>query len=187
MSRPLTRTTLSSSNRLARLVWGVVWQLLFRPSPRVAHGWRCLLLRLFGARLGRGVHIYPSARIWAPWHLEMGDGACLADDVDCYSVAPVRVGARATVSQYSYLCTASHDHSRRDMPLVTAPIVLGEDVWITADVFVGPGVTVGDGAVVLARSAVVRDLPAWTVCAGSPARALRPRRFTDEKTVPDRA
>jgi len=111
----------------------------------------------------------------------MGDGACLADDVDCYSVAPVTVGARTTVSQYSYLCTASHDHTRRDMPLVTSPIVLGEDVWITADVFVGPGVTIGDGAVVLARSSVVRDLPAWMVCVGTPARPLRRREIDDAR------
>lgn len=181
MTFPLMRTTLSSSNRLARLAWGVVWQLLFRPSPRVAHGWRCALLRLFGARLGIGVHVYPSARVWAPWNLEMGDGACLADDVDCYSVARISVGARTTVSQYSYLCTASHDHALRDMPLVTAPIVLGSDVWVTADVFVGPGVTVGDGSVVLARSSVVRDLPPWTVCAGVPARPQRPRVFRSDE------
>jgi putative colanic acid biosynthesis acetyltransferase WcaF len=179
MASPLKKTELSTSNRLARLVWGLVWHMFFRPSPRITHGWRRALLRLFGARLGRGVHVYPSARVWAPWNLEMGDGACLADDVDCYSVARVKVGARTTVSQYSYLCTASHDHARRDMPLVTSPIVLGDDVWITADVFVGPGVTIGDGAVVLARSSVVRDLPAWMVCAGTPARPLRRREIDD--------
>lgn len=181
MASPLKKTELSTSNRLARLAWGLVWHVFFRPSPRITHGWRCALLRLFGARLGRDVHVYPSARVWAPWNLEMGDGACLADDVDCYSVAPVTVGARTTVSQYSYLCTASHDHTRRDMPLVTSPIVLGEDVWITADVFVGPGVTIGDGAVVLARSSVVRDLPAWMVCVGTPARPLRRREIDDAR------
>jgi putative colanic acid biosynthesis acetyltransferase WcaF len=143
---------LSIGNRLMRSIWAVIWALLYRPSPRPLHAWRCMLLRLFGAKLGDKVHPYPSSRVWAPWNLEMGDHACLGDDVICYSVDKVRVGAHTTISQYSYLCTASHDYADLTMPLVTAPIVIGSRVWIAADVFVGPGVTIGDGTVVTARS-----------------------------------
>ena len=175
MTQALRRHHLSLANKLARTVWQVVWLLLYRPTPRLFHPWRCLLLRLFGAKLGRAVHPYPSARIWAPWNLEMGDHACLSEGVDCYCVAPIRIGARTTVSQYSFLCTASHDYTRADMPLVTAPITIGERVWITADVFVGPGVTIGDGAVVTARSSVFADIPPWVVARGNPAVPVKAR------------
>lgn len=175
MTQVLRRHHLSLANKLARSVWQVVWLLLYRPTPRLFHPWRCLLLRLFGAKLGRAVHPYPSARIWAPWNLEMGDHACLSEGVDCYCVAPIRIGAQTTVSQYSFLCTASHDYTRADMPLVTAPITIGELVWITADVFVGPGVTIGDGAVVTARSSVFTDIPPWVVARGNPAVPVKAR------------
>ena len=175
MTQVLRRHHLSLANKLARSVWQVVWLLLYRPTPRLFHPWRCLLLRLFGAKLGRAVHPYPSARIWAPWNLEMGDHACLSEGVDCYCVAPVRIGAQTTVSQYSFLCTASHDYTRADMPLVTAPITIGERAWLTADVFVGPGVTIGDGAVVTARSSVFADIPPWVVARGNPAVPVKAR------------
>ena len=175
MTQALRRHHLSLANKLARTAWQVVWLLLYRPTPRLFHPWRCLLLRLFGAKLGRAVHPYPSARIWAPWNLEMGDHACLSEGVDCYCVAPIRIGAHTTVSQYSFLCTASHDYTRADMPLVTAPITIGERAWLTADVFIGPGVTIGDGAVVTARSSVFTDIPPWVVARGNPAVPVKAR------------
>ena len=171
----LNPAKISTGNRLARLLWGAVWLVLYRPSPRVLHPWRCLLLKAFGARIGAGVHPYPSSRVWAPWNLEMGDHSCLADRVDCYCVARVRVGRHATVSQYSYLCTASHDYTDPAMPLVAAPITIGDDAWLAADVFVGPGVAIGSGAVVTARSAVFGDIPPWTVARGNPAEAVKSR------------
>lgn len=168
------------SNRLGRALWGAVWLLLFRPSPRSLHGWRRMLLRLFGARFGKGVHVYPDCRTWAPWNLEMGPHSCLADRVDCYCVDRVTIGAHATVSQYSFLCTAGHDYTDPDMKLVTAPITVGERAWVAADAFLGPGVSVGEGTVVGARSGVFGDLPPWTVCVGTPARPVKERTLKSE-------
>lgn len=165
----------SLGNKIGRVLWAVAWRLLYRPSPKVLHGWRRFLLRLFGAKIGKGAHPHPSARIWAPWNLEMGDHSCLSFFVDCYCVAPIKLGAHSTVSQYSYLCAASHDFEHPNMPLVTAPITIGDGAWLAADVFVGPGVTIGDGAVVGARSSVFADVPPWTIAAGSPAVPLRAR------------
>jgi putative colanic acid biosynthesis acetyltransferase WcaF len=133
------------------------------------HGWRCFLLRCFGAQIDGSAHPYPKARVWAPWNLSMGPGSCLADEVDCYCVAPIHLGAHATVSQYSYLCSASHDHRDVAMPLVIAPIVIEAEALVAADVFVGPGVKVGTGAIIGARSTVMHDIEPWTVVAGSPA------------------
>ena len=171
----LEPTIITKKNRVVRSVWGMVWLLLYRPSPKFMHWWRCLLLRAFGAKLGRGVHPYPSSKVWAPWNLQMGDGSCLADWVDCYNVAKISIGANATISQYSFLCTASHDYSVAFMPLVSAPIAIGELAWITADVFVGPGVSVGEGAVVTARSSVFTDIEPWVVAGGNPAVVIKPR------------
>ena len=175
MRQKLQFQRLSLGNKLARSLWHLVWLLLFRPTPRVMHAWRCFLLRIFGAKLGKAVHVYPTAKIWAPWNLEMGDHSCLSEQVDCYSVDKIRIGAHTTVSQYSFLCTASHDYSDVDMPLHTAPITLGVRVWITADVFVAPGILIGDGAVVLARSSVFQDIAPWVVAAGYPAKVINQR------------
>jgi putative colanic acid biosynthesis acetyltransferase WcaF len=166
---------LSLRNRLARLVWGIVWLLLYRPSPRVCHFWRSFLLRLFGAKIARGVRVYPTAKIWAPWNLEMEEFSCLGADVDCYSVAPIRIESYATVSQYVFLCSASHDFEHPDFPLIFSPIVVGTRAWVAARAFVGPGVTIGAGAVVGATSSVYRDVEPWTVVGGNPARFIRRR------------
>ena len=165
----------SRKNRAMRVLWGVVWAVLFRTSPRPLHRWRNLLLRLFGARIDPRARVYPRAKVWAPWNLEMGAYATIADDVDCYCVETIRIGAHSVISQYSYLCGATHDFELARRPLVPMPIVIGDSCWIAADVFVGPGVTIGEGTVVGARSSVFGDLPAWSVCVGSPAAAVRER------------
>jgi putative colanic acid biosynthesis acetyltransferase WcaF len=173
---------LSWRNKVARSVWQIVWLLLYRPTPRVLHGWRRLLLRLFGARIGIDAHPYPSARIWAPWNLDMGEHSCLSEFVDCYNVDRIWIGAHATVSQYSFLCTASHDYMDPAMRLITAPITIGERAWITADVFIAPGVTIGEGAVITARSSVFSDIPAWVVARGNPAVPVKRREFREPAT-----
>jgi len=165
----------SARNRLARALWGVAYILLFRPSPRPLHGWRRFLLKLFGAKLGTKAKVFSSARVFAPWNLTMGDYSTIAPDVDCYSAGPISIGSHSTVSQYSYLCGATHDFEHPNMVLTTSTITIGSQVWVCADVFVGPGVTIGDGVVVGARSSVFGDLPPWMVCTGSPARPRRPR------------
>ena len=159
---------ITGKGRLARVAWNLVQGTLYRYSPVILHDWRCFLLRCFGARVAAKAHPYPRARIWAPWNLVMGPHSCLANDVDCYSVASIELGAHATVSQYSYLCAASHDYRNPALPLVVAPIVIEAEVWVAADVFVGPGVRIGAGAVVGARSTVLNDVEPWTVVAGSP-------------------
>jgi putative colanic acid biosynthesis acetyltransferase WcaF len=171
---------LSWKNKLARTVWGLVWAMLFRPSPRICFVWRNFLLRRFGAQIGPRCAIYPSCKIWAPWNLELGEQTALADDVDCYCVDRIRIGAHVTISQYTYLCTASHDISSPHMRLITAPIIVGSGAWLCADVFVGPGVAIGEGAVAAARAVVVKDVAPWTVVGGHPARFIKSRQLNEE-------
>ena len=152
------------------------WLFLARWLPRsLGSGWKRFLLRCFGAKLSPTAVVYSSTRVYAPWNLEMGEHSCLADDVDCYNVAPVKIGDNTTVSQKSYLCTASHDITKSNIPLITAPIVIEDQVWIGADAFIGMGVTVGQGAVVGARASVYKDVEAWTVVGGNPAKFIKRR------------
>lgn len=181
------RATISSANVQGRALWSLVWILLFRPTPRPMHRWRCWLLKRFGARIGKDVRVYQSARVWAPWNLELMDGSCLGDYVDCYNVAKVTLGKHAVVSQYSYLCSASRDYRDQTLPLVQAPIEIKDHAWVTADVFVGPGVSIGEGTVVTARSTVLHDLIGWVVASGNPAVPVKPREYEecddDEQTI----
>jgi len=169
-----SRSQFSVANRVARQLWNIAWLLLFRPTPRVCHGWRRLLLQLFGARVGAGAHVYAGAKIWAPWNLVLGREAAIADGADIYNADRIEIGDYAVVSQGAYLCGASHDYAAWDFPLVAAPIVVGARAWIAARAIVHMGVTVGEGCVIGSGSVVTRDMPAWTVCAGVPCRPIRP-------------
>ncbi len=156
-------------------LWWIVQALLFRPSPQFMYGWRRWLLRAFGARIGEHVIVRPSVSTQFPWKVEIGDNAWIGDDVGLYSLGPITIGSNAVVSQKSYLCTGSHDPSDPSFPIYAQPIVVEAECWIATDVFVGPGVTIGRGTLVGARSSVYRDLPAGKVCTGNPARVLRDR------------
>lgn len=169
------KSNLSVWNKLFRAIWYIAWILLFRPSPRPFFGWRRFLLRLFGAKIAEGVHVYGSAKIFYPPNLIMEAYSVLGSDVDCYCVSMIHIGRRAVVSQYSFLCTASHDYRKPNLPLITSPIKIGDNAWIAADSFIGPGITVGEGAVVGARSSVYRDVPPWVVVGGNPATKIKDR------------
>ncbi|HTB66232.1 MAG TPA: hypothetical protein VK727_08390 [Steroidobacteraceae bacterium] len=170
------RPQTSLRSRLSRALWGIVYALLFRPSPRPFHAWRSMLLRCFGARLGRNCHIYPKCRIWAPWNLRCGDGAAIADEVVVYNPADVSLGVHAIVSQQAYLCTATHDYDNSDFPMISAPISLEDFAWVCARASVLPGVTLREGAVLGLAAVATRDLDAWYVYAGNPAKRVKERR-----------
>ena len=156
-------------------LWWVVEALLFRPSPQFMYGWRRWLLRRFGASVGKEAIIRPTVRTQFPWKVSIGEYAWIGDDVVLYSLGPIHIGPHAVVSQKTYLCTGSHDPARTDFPIYSQPITIGAECWIATDVYVGPGVTVGRGTLVGARSSVFKDLPAGKVCLGSPARVIRDR------------
>jgi putative colanic acid biosynthesis acetyltransferase WcaF len=162
---------------IRRCVWSLVQCTLFRWSPRGLHGFRVALLQFFGAQIPSGGHvrIYPTARIIYPWKLVCESRVMVGPRVNLYNLAPVTLGYGAQLSQSVHLCAGTHDYLQWSMPLVTAPIVIGANSWLGAEVFVGPGVTIGELAVIGARSVVVKDQPPRMVCAGSPCRPLKPR------------
>jgi putative colanic acid biosynthesis acetyltransferase WcaF len=167
---------LSKGDQLKRLLWSVVWGLCARPLPRsTGRRWKLFLLSCFGAKLHHTANVYSSVTVYAPWNLRMGENSCIASEVDCYNVAMVTIEANVTVSQKSYLCTASHDISLSSHPLITAPIIIKDQAWIGASVFIGMGVTIGQGAVVGASSSVFKSVNPWTVIGGNPAKFLKKR------------
>ncbi len=156
-------------------LWWLVQALLFRPSPQVFYGWRRFLLRCFGARIGQHVLIRPSVTVTYPWKISIGDYSWIGDDVVVYSLSDIHIGSHTVISQRSYLCSATHDFTKSSFDMVAGPISIGDQVWIAADVFVAPGVSVKDGCLVGARSSVFQDLPAGMICFGSPAVPVKPR------------
>ena len=160
---------LGACNKAKRAIWHIVWFLLYRTSPVSFHFWRRFLLRIFGAEIGSAAHPYPTAKIWAPWNLKMGDRSCLGPGVDCYSAAQINIGKDAVVSQRAYLCSASHDYHDPKFPLVIGDIFVGEGCWVAAEAFVGPGVDIGSLAVVGARAVVTKSVEPRMVVAGNPA------------------
>lgn len=165
----------SSANKLARVSWAIVYYLLFRLTPRPMYAWRRAILRLFGARIASTAKVFGSTKIWAPWNLSMGEFSCLSVGVEVLNVAPVTLDEHSTVSQYSYLCAATHDFEDPTMPVVSGPIHVGKGAWVCADVFVGPNVSIGDNAVVSARATVFEDVPSDMIAAGNPCRPIRKR------------
>jgi putative colanic acid biosynthesis acetyltransferase WcaF len=168
----------SDREQVLRVLW-MAAAVVFRLSPRPLFGFRSWLLRLFGATVADHVHIYPSARIYFPWNLEIGAWSSIGEWALIYNLGRVTIGERATISQNAHLCAGTHDYTDPRMPLIKPPISIGDSAWICADAFIGPGVTVAEGAVIGARSVVVKDVQAWTVVAGNPAKAIKPRILSD--------
>jgi putative colanic acid biosynthesis acetyltransferase WcaF len=156
-------------------LWWIVQALLFHPSPQVCFGWRRFLLRLFGARIGRAVLNRPSAEFTYPWKITIGDFSWIGDGAILYSLGEISIGAHSVISQYCYLCAGSHDPRSVSFDLVAKPISVGSECWLATDVFVAPGISIGDAAIVGARSTVLHDLPPAMICHGQPARPVRPR------------
>lgn len=165
----------SLKNRLMRLVWNFTYILFFRFSPRPMHDWRNMILKIFGAKVGRGVHVYPKVVIWAPWNLVLKDECGIANGTTLYSQGKITIGKRTVISQGVHLVAGTHDYTKLGFPLFTKPIHIGDFVWIAAEAFLHPGVTIGDGCVVGARSVVTKDMPEWMICSGHPCAAIKKR------------
>jgi putative colanic acid biosynthesis acetyltransferase WcaF len=159
-------------------LWWMVQSTLFRLSPDILYGWRSFLLRLFGARLGKNVRIRATARVTYPWKLTAGDHVWVGDDCVLYNLGEIVLGSHVALAHHIYLCTGLHDYTRIDFPIGQKPVSIEDEVWICNDVFIAPGVTVGKGAIVGARSTVLHSLPAGMICLGHPAQAVRARHVT---------
>lgn len=164
----------SRKELLLRLVWGMAIPL-FRFSPRTLFAWRSFLLRLFGARVGRQVHVYNTATVYMPWNLVIGDWSCIGEHAYIYNLGMINIGSKTTISHRAHLCAGTHDYESPDLTLVKPPINVADQAWICTDSFLGPGVSIGEGAIVGARAVVTKDVDPWVIVAGNPAKAIKKR------------
>ena len=174
---PHLRPSHSMRQGIARFTWNLCWAIFYRLSPRPLHGWRSMLLRLFGANMGRHCHFYPSSRVWAPWNLTCADQVTAGDGTEIYNPAPVRLGSHAVLSQNSYLCGATYDYDDPRCPLRAYTMTVGSYAWVCARACIEPGVNVGEGAVLGLASVARQDLEPWSVYAGVPAVKVKDRKW----------
>lgn len=165
----------SLGNRLFRVVWMLAWLVFARFTPPPLHGWRRLVLRAFGAKVGRGARVHASVRIWHPGNLALGENALIGPGAILYNQGHIAIGARSIVSQRAHVCASTHDVRDPDFQLLLRPVTIGHGCWVAAEAFVGPGVTMGDGAVLAARGALFTDAAPGTIYRGNPAMPLRAR------------
>ncbi len=183
VSAPKQRIFLPQSRRerLASAGWAMLRPLVFRFTPGILNPWRIFLLRAFGAVIGRGCFVHQSAKIDFPWNLTLGDNCTIEHGVIINCMGRITLGRRSRISQYAHLCAGTHTYEDATMPIERMPIVIGDDVWIAADAFVGPGVTIGDGALLAARSSAFSNLPPGQVCVGEPAKPRKARFLADAR------
>jgi len=156
-------------------LWWLVQATLFAMSPQFMYGWRNFLLRLFGAKVGDNVIIRPSVRITYPWKVKIGHNVWIGDHAELYSLGEIEIGDDVVISQKSYLCAATHDFTKISFDMMAQKITIEDQVWLATDVFVAPGVSIGRGALIGARSSVFADMPEGMICLGSPAKPVKPR------------
>ncbi|WP_195695124.1 putative colanic acid biosynthesis acetyltransferase [Priestia megaterium] len=161
------------------VLWWFIQGTIFRYSLHNMYQWRNNLLRLFGANIGQGVKVRASANFTYPWKVSIGDYSWIGDNVQFYSLDEIHIGSNCVVSQESYLCTGSHNIKDPHFGLMTKPIVIKDGAWVASDVFIYPGITINEMAVVAARSTVIKDIPANEVHAGSPAKYVK-KRFEED-------
>lgn len=171
----------SAKSKVLRLVWNIVYLVAFRPTPRCClNWWRVLILKAFGAKIGRRCIVHPNVDVWAPWNVEMEDCACLSEGSVCYCVSKIKFGFHAIVSRDAFLCTPSHEINSRTMALTSKPIELGAHCWVCARATILPGVAIGEGAVVGAAAVVTKDVAPWTIVVGNPARVVGNRKIMED-------
>ena len=170
------RDVISRSVKLRRLLWIVIWGLFAKWMPYfIGRRWRVFLLHCFGMKDEGHIGFYPSSRVWAPWNLELGSYVAIDDAVNLYSPAKITIGTKVAISREAFICTASHDITKPNRPLVTAPITICDGVWIGARAIVLPGVTIGEGAVVAAGAVVTKDVAPYAIVGGVPAKTIGER------------
>ncbi|MFP5437186.1 MAG: putative colanic acid biosynthesis acetyltransferase [Bacteroidia bacterium] len=169
------RPVFSTKSKLKRLLWQITWALLCRYTPAPLHGWRCFILRLFGAKIGKSNFIYPSCKIWAPWLLETEDVATIGPGVEVYNPGTVFLGHHSILSQDAYICGATHDYNTQDFTYLSKRITIGAYSWICARAIVMPGIHCGEGSVLAAAAVAVKDMEPWSVYGGNPAKKIKDR------------
>ncbi len=163
-----------------RIIWQITWFFFTLPFPRKSgNTLKIILLKFFGAKVSFKSTVYSSAKIYMPWNLYMDDFSCIGPDVNIYNVDKIILKSNVVISQNAYLCTASHNINSLKNELVTKPIFIHAYAWVGTEAYIGPGVTILEGAVVGARACVFKNIDEWNVVGGNPAKFIKKRNLNE--------
>ena len=166
----------SLNEYIGRFFWTII-SPFFRFSPRPFFNWRCFLLRLFGARIGQKVHIYPTTQIYLPWNLTVNDEVSIGEWALIYNLGKVYIGKQSTISHRAHICAGTHDYKSPSLPLLRYPIEIGSKAWICTEALIGPNVKIGEGAIVAAGAVVTKDVLPLNIVGGNPAKYIKKRKI----------
>jgi putative colanic acid biosynthesis acetyltransferase WcaF len=170
-------TKFRGKSKIIVQLWWIINATLFSWSPQFMYGWRRFLLRAFGAKVGKNVLIRSSVKITYPWKVNVGNNSWIGDDCVLYSLGNIRIGNNVAVAHKVYFNTGGHDYQKLSFDIFAKPISIEDECWITNDVYIAPGVKVGRGSIVGARSTVLKSLPEGKICVGSPAKPIKDRKI----------
>jgi putative colanic acid biosynthesis acetyltransferase WcaF len=156
-------------------LWWLIEKTLFAWSPQFLYSWRRFLLRLFGAKIGKGVLLRPSVRVTYPWKVSIDDYTWVGEDCILYSLGNITIGSHVAIAHGVYFNTGLHDYKSENFDIGAKPVIIEDQSWITNDVYIAPGVTIGKGCVIGARSSVMKSMPEGYICYGSPAVPIKKR------------
>lgn len=156
-------------------LWWIIQDTLFAWSPQFLYGWRRFLLRVFGAKIGKGVLIRSTVKITYPWNIEIGDYCWIGEENVLYSLGKITIGNNVALAHKVYINTGGHDYKKISFDIFAEPVVIEDQCWITNDVYIAPGVTVGKGSVIAARSSVLKNISEGKIYAGTPAKEIKNR------------
>jgi len=166
------------ASRIRELIWLLVSLILFRMCPVSLSPLKCAVLRAFGAQVGRRVTIKPQVKITFPWKLAIGDNVWLGEECWLLNLERIVIGNNVCISQRVFLCTGSHNYKLATFDLIVKPIIVEDGAWLGAGSWVGPGVRVGNHAVLAAGSVASADLSPFGIHRGNPAGFVRLRILT---------
>jgi len=163
------------SVKLARLIWLIFFSPIIYYLPAPLSKLKVLILRLWGAKIGKNVYLRKGTSILIPWKLTIGNHVAIGLNVTLYNLENIIILDQIVISQNAYLCTGSHDYENPNFSLIKKPIKINHYVWIASDAFIGPGVTIGTGSIVGAKSIIYKNTEDWCVYSGNPARIIKER------------
>lgn len=179
---PVQTNEKPAKEKLGNVIWGIVNSTIFRYTPpffKIFKVYRVALLRFFGAQIAWNCYIHPKAKIEYPWNLKMESLSSLGERCWIYSLNKIQIGEKSCIGKDVNLITGSHDITSSKFHLITQPISIGVGVWITTRATILPGRKIGDYAIVANNSVVTKDVPAWTVVGGNPAKFIKKREIKE--------
>jgi putative colanic acid biosynthesis acetyltransferase WcaF len=171
--------TIPKSDKIYRLCWRIVSLFFFKPfSLPFFNGYRIFLLKLFGAQIGNRSVVYSTVYVPSPKNLIIGKESALGPEVKLH-IGKTIIGDKVTISQRTYLCSATHIINSLNLPFIAGTIIVKDFAWVAAEAFIMNNVTIGEGAIIGARSAVFKNVEDWSIVGGNPAKFIKKRTLHD--------